>query len=94
MTVDTPARRIPVAVLGATGAVGQMFVRLLAGHPWFQLAELAASERSAGRKYAEAAHWIGSDEIPESSSVPNASSVASASRSRAIRRIPRTNSSL
>lgn len=64
MTVDTPARRIPVAVLGATGAVGQMFVRLLAGHPWFQLAELAASERSAGRKYAEAAHWIGSDEIP------------------------------
>ena len=64
MTVDTPARRIPVAVLGATGAVGQMFVRLLAGHPWFQLAELAASERSAGQKYAEAAHWIGSDEIP------------------------------
>jgi len=64
MTVDTPARRIPVAVLGSTGAVGQMFVRLLAGHPWFQLAELAASERSAGQKYAEAAHWIGSDEIP------------------------------
>ena len=37
----------PVAVLGATGAVGQMFVRLLADHPWFEIAELAASERSA-----------------------------------------------
>jgi aspartate-semialdehyde dehydrogenase len=43
-----------------------MFIRLLANHPWFQLAELAASERSAGRRYAEAAHWIGSDEIPGS----------------------------
>ena len=53
-------RRIPVAVLGATGAVGQSFIRLLADHPWFELAELAASERSAGRRYAEAARWIGS----------------------------------
>jgi aspartate-semialdehyde dehydrogenase len=51
-------RRIPVAVLGATGAVGQTFVRLLDGHPWFVLAEVAASERSAGRPYAEAARWI------------------------------------
>ena len=48
----------PVAVLGATGAVGQMFVRLLENHPWFHIAELAASERSAGRAYAAAAHWI------------------------------------
>ena len=63
-TVAAPARRIPVAVLGATGAVGQMFIRLLAAHPWFEIAELAASERSAGRRYSEAAHWIGSDEIP------------------------------
>ena len=39
----------PVAILGATGAVGQMFVRLLADHPWFEIAELAASERSAGK---------------------------------------------
>src|SRR5207237_6595974 len=39
----------PVAVLGATGAVGQMFVRLLAEHPWFEIVELAASERSAGK---------------------------------------------
>lgn len=64
MTGGAPSSRIPVAVLGATGAVGQMFIRLLANHPWFQLAELAASERSAGRRYADAAHWIGSDDIP------------------------------
>ena len=56
--VNGPRERIPVAVLGATGAVGQTFVRLLAGHPWFRLAEVAASERSAGKRYAEAARWI------------------------------------
>ena len=59
------ARKLPVAVLGATGAVGQAFVRLLAAHPWFELAEVAASERSAGRTYAEATRWIGDDAIPE-----------------------------
>lgn len=59
-----PRSRIPVAVLGATGAVGQAFVRLLATHPWFELVEVAASERSAGRPYAEAARWIGGDAIP------------------------------
>jgi aspartate-semialdehyde dehydrogenase len=64
--ITAPSTRIPVAVLGATGAVGQMFIRLLANHAWFQLAEVAASERSAGRTYAEAAHWIGSDDIPAS----------------------------
>jgi aspartate-semialdehyde dehydrogenase len=64
MTPRAPKSRIPVAVLGATGAVGQTFIRLLVDHPWFQLAELAASERSAGRPYAEAARWIG-DAMPE-----------------------------
>ena len=54
-----------VAVLGATGAVGQSFIRLLADHPWFELAEVAASERSAGRSYTEAASWIGDDPIPQ-----------------------------
>ena len=55
-----PAKRvrIPVAVLGATGAVGQTFVRLLADHPWFELRELAASERSVGRPYREATRWL------------------------------------
>ena len=56
--ITAPGERIPVAVLGATGAVGQSFVRLLADHPWFALAELAASERSAGRPYGEAVRWL------------------------------------
>lgn len=59
--MTAPRRRIPVAVLGATGAVGQAFVRLLAAHPWFELAEVAASERSAGKSYAEAARWLVGD---------------------------------
>ena len=50
--------RIPVAVLGATGAVGQAFIRLLDGHPWFALVEVAASERSVGKPYREAARWL------------------------------------
>ncbi len=50
--------RIPVAILGATGAVGQTFIRLLAGHPWFRVAEVAASERSAGKSYRDATRWI------------------------------------
>lgn len=54
-------RRRRVAVLGATGAVGQAFIRLLADHPWFELAEVAASERSAGRSYGDAARWLGSE---------------------------------
>lgn len=49
--------RIDVGVLGATGMVGQQFVRQLVGHPWFNLAWLAASERSEGRLYGEAASW-------------------------------------
>jgi aspartate-semialdehyde dehydrogenase len=49
--------RIPVAVLGATGSVGQRFVQLLEQHPWFRLAEVVASERSAGKTYADAAGW-------------------------------------
>jgi aspartate-semialdehyde dehydrogenase len=51
------AGRWPVAVLGATGMVGQTFVRLLAGHPWFELTELAASERSVGQRYGDAVRW-------------------------------------
>jgi aspartate-semialdehyde dehydrogenase len=47
-----------VGILGATGAVGQRFVQLLDGHPWFEVTALAASTRSAGRPYAEACHWI------------------------------------
>jgi aspartate-semialdehyde dehydrogenase len=60
-----PAKRWPVAILGATGAVGQTFIRLLADHPWFEIAEVAASERSEGRTYAEAAKWL-EGKMPES----------------------------
>ena len=47
-----------VAILGATGAVGQRFVQLLADHPWFEITALAASERSAGRPFAEVSNWV------------------------------------
>ncbi|MCB9903759.1 MAG: aspartate-semialdehyde dehydrogenase, partial [Planctomycetes bacterium] len=59
-----PARPIPVALLGATGSVGQRFVQLLDGHPWFRLTRLAASERSAGRRYADAVRWSRPEPIP------------------------------
>jgi aspartate-semialdehyde dehydrogenase len=52
-------------VLGATGIVGQRLVKLLAGHPWFELTEVAASERSSGKTYAEAVHWHLETPIPE-----------------------------
>jgi len=50
--------KIPVAILGATGAVGQRFVQLLVDHPWFEIAALAASERSANHPYAEVCNWV------------------------------------
>ncbi len=56
--------RAPVAVLGATGSVGQRFVQLLADHPWFRLAEVVASERSAGQRYGEATDWRLSADMP------------------------------
>ncbi|MEN3334716.1 MAG: aspartate-semialdehyde dehydrogenase [Blastocatellia bacterium] len=56
--------KIPVGVLGATGAVGQKFVKLLENHPWFELTELAASDRSAGKPYQEATLWRQYTPIP------------------------------
>lgn len=50
--------KIKVGILGATGSVGQKFIELLKDHPWFEIAELGASERSAGKKYVDAANWI------------------------------------
>ena len=50
--------RIPVAVLGATGAVGQRLVQMLDGHPWFQVVALTASEVRAGKRYGETVHWL------------------------------------
>jgi aspartate-semialdehyde dehydrogenase len=57
--------RIEVGVLGATGMVGQQFINQLAGHPWFDLVWLAASERSEGKRYADAAPWRLDTPIPE-----------------------------
>ena len=51
------SNKIPVGILGATGIVGQRFIQLLEHHPWFEVAWLAASDRSEGRPYAEAARW-------------------------------------
>jgi len=57
--------RIRVGILGATGAVGQKFVELLDGHPWFEITELIASERSAGKSYRDATGWLGRKAIPD-----------------------------
>ena len=50
--------KIPVAILGATGAVGQRFVQLLTDHPWFEISALVGSERTAGKRYVEACRWV------------------------------------
>jgi aspartate-semialdehyde dehydrogenase len=56
--------KFSAGVLGATGTVGQRFIQLLDGHPWFEVTALAASDRSAGRPYAEACHWLLSAPMP------------------------------
>ena len=55
-----------IGVLGATGNVGQRFIELLEDHPWFRVAELVASDRSAGKSYAEAADWRLGASMPDS----------------------------
>lgn len=50
--------KLNVAIMGATGAVGQRFIQLLQDHPWFQVAEVIGSSRSAGKTYGDAAHWV------------------------------------
>jgi aspartate-semialdehyde dehydrogenase len=57
--------QIPVAVLGATGSVGQRFVALLDNHPWFKVVALAASDRSSGQTYSQAARWVLDVPMPE-----------------------------
>jgi aspartate-semialdehyde dehydrogenase len=59
-------KKYRVGILGATGTVGQRFVQLLEGHPQFDITALAASDRSAGKPYAEACAWKLSGEIPAS----------------------------
>ena len=59
-----PIDRIPAVVLGATGLVGQRLVALLANHPWFRLAGVAASERHVGRRYGDVAQWRIEGDVP------------------------------
>ncbi len=56
---------IRAGILGATGAVGQRFVQALENHPWFEITCLAASEKSAGKKYAKAANWRLESKMPD-----------------------------
>jgi len=60
-------KRYKVGVIGATGMVGQRFVSLIEGHPWFELSAVAASSRSAGKTYEEAVagRWLMGTPIPE-----------------------------
>lgn len=58
-------KKIPVGILGATGMVGQKFVELLASHPWFEIAALAASDRSQGKRYGEAMKWSMPTPLPK-----------------------------
>lgn len=57
-------KKVNVGILGATGAVGQRFVQLLANHPWFTVTDLCASEKSAGKLYKDAVNWKVSEKIP------------------------------
>src|SRR6267378_8120552 len=65
MSRRADGRKWRAGVLGATGMVGQRLVKLLAEHPWFELTAVAASERSSGKTYAEAARWHLEGPIPE-----------------------------
>lgn len=58
-------KKIPVGILGATGMVGQKFVELLSAHPWFEIAALAASDRSIGKRYGEAMKWSMPTTLPD-----------------------------
>src|SRR3954471_7874823 len=58
-------KKIPVGVLGATGMVGQRFIQLLENHPWFEVAWIAASERSADKHYGDAAKWRMKTPLPK-----------------------------
>jgi aspartate-semialdehyde dehydrogenase len=55
----------PIGILGATGMVGQRFIQLLENHPWFEIAWLAASDRSSGKTYGEAAKWRLDTPLPD-----------------------------
>lgn len=75
--------RVPVTVLGATGSVGQRFIQLLDGHPWFEVVSLTGSQRKVGEPYAQACHWVLDEPMPGwaagmtvQASIPEASNVS------------------
>jgi aspartate-semialdehyde dehydrogenase len=57
--------KLPIGILGATGMVGQRYIQLLENHPWFEITWLAASDRSSGKTYGEAAKWRLDTPLPE-----------------------------
>jgi aspartate-semialdehyde dehydrogenase len=57
--------KLPIGILGATGMVGQRYIQLLEDHPWFEIAWLAASDRSSGKPYGEAVKWRLETPLPE-----------------------------
>ena len=59
-------RKLRAGILAATGTVGQRLIQLLANHPWFEVSAVAASDNSAGKKYAKATRWMLDTPIPES----------------------------
>jgi aspartate-semialdehyde dehydrogenase len=76
--------RIPVAILGATGTVGQKFIVLLQGHPQFEITELVASPRSAGKAYRDAASWKQDIPVPADIAVMTVKSLDEALESRIL----------
>src|SRR3989344_2945145 len=78
-------KKIPVGILGATGMVGQKYIQLLEGHPWFEIGYVAASPQSAGKKYTDALRngWLVGGTIPAGAAdltVEDVSSVAKAAK--------------
>jgi aspartate-semialdehyde dehydrogenase len=58
-------KKYPIGILGATGMVGQRYIQLLENHPWFEVVWLAASDRSSGKTYGEAAKWRLDSPLPD-----------------------------
>ncbi len=58
-------KKIPVAILGANGSVGQRFIQLLENHPWFEIRCLTGSDRSIGKPYSQSCHWILPEKMPD-----------------------------
>src|SRR4051812_10051462 len=57
-------QKLDFSIFGGTGAIGQRFIQLLENHPWFRVAEVVASDRSAGKPYHEACRWVLSGQPP------------------------------